>query len=84
MKAFILDSEGQIQKEIKNIPIKVYVGLFRSEKSIEYGVSKKCDKSYLGITQNVLILQIILEIFFEKFVQSYNAAVKLIHIAFFM
>lgn len=28
MKAFIMDSEGQIQKEIKNIPIKVYVGLF--------------------------------------------------------
>ena len=27
-KAFIMDSEGQIQKEIKNIPIKVYVGLF--------------------------------------------------------
>lgn len=32
---------------------------FRSEKSASIGVSKKCDKSYLGITENVLILQIV-------------------------
>lgn len=57
---------------------------FRSEKSASIGVSKKCDKSYLGITQNVLILQIIFRNLFKKFVQSYNAAVILIHIAFFM
>lgn len=60
MKAFILDSEGQIQREIKNIPIKVYVRLILDQKkSTSIRVSKKCDKSYLGITQNVLILQII-------------------------
>lgn len=28
MKAFIRSVKGQIQKEIKNISIKVYVGLF--------------------------------------------------------
>ena len=32
---------------------------FRSEKSTSIGVSKKCDKSYLGIIQNVLILHIV-------------------------
>lgn len=36
MKAFIMDSEGQIQKEIKNIPIKVYVGLFQIRKIRKY------------------------------------------------
>ena len=35
-KAFIMDSEGQIQKEIKNIPIKVYVGLFQIRKIRKY------------------------------------------------
>jgi len=34
MKAFILDSEGQIQREIKNIPIKVYVRLILDQKKI--------------------------------------------------
>lgn len=67
MKAFTLDSVGQKQREIKKHFYKgICVDYFRSEKSTSIGASMKCDKSYLGITQNVLILQIIFRNLFLK------------------
>ena len=44
----------------------ICVAYIRSEKSTSIGASMKCDKSYLGISQNVLILQIIFRNLFKK------------------
>lgn len=42
--------QEQIQREIENIPDKsMCVAYFRSAKSTDIGVSKKCAKFYLGI-----------------------------------
>lgn len=44
----------------------ICVAYIRSEKSTSIGASMKCDKFYLGITKNVLILQIIFRNLFLK------------------